>query len=224
LITGWNFNNYSTGGGSDPGTFNATGTAEIYTAATESLLIATWGANKTDSSVNFLDLAGNMGGPASNNWGLFTGAVNNAVGGDLAGGALAVIGTGNNNHFVDFTLPTLGYGDIVLSYATRGTSTGFSTHQWGYSTDGVNWTDLAGIAANKTSTWSVSTVSFPAAVNNLPSVHFRMMVSGATGTGGNNRFDNMQFNGTAVPEPSAIVLLVGMLAAPAVLLVRRRNG
>jgi hypothetical protein len=224
LITGWNFNNYTAGGGSDAGSFNATGTFEVYTPASETLSPSTWGGSSASSLVSFANLVGNMGGTANNNWGLFTGATNNAINGDVAGGALTVIGSGNNDHYVDFILPTQGFGNITLNYATRGTSTGFSTHQWGYSINGVNWVDLTSISANKTSTWSVSTVNFPAAVNDLSSVHFRMIVSGATGTGGNNRIDNVQFNGTPVPEPSTFVLLGGMLAAIGGLFLRHRNS
>jgi hypothetical protein len=145
----------------------------------------------------------------------FGGNILNAfAGGDpTAGLALALANQSANGKSVIFSLSTVGYQDLVLSFATRGTATGFATHDWSWSADGVTYTPLASIAANKTSTWSLETVDFSAVANieNVSTAYLMLTVSGATSASGNNRLENVQINATAVPEPSAAVF--GVMAA-----------
>lgn len=155
----------------------------------------------------------------------FAGNTLNAfAGGDATAGlALALANTSANNKSAIFSLSTLGYEDLVLSFTTRGTGTGFDTHAWSWSTDGVNYTPFTSIAANQTSTWSIETVDFSSisALENIPTAYLMLTVSGATSTSGNNRFDNIQINAVAVPEPTALALLggFGILA-----LIKRRRA
>ena len=210
LLAGWNFNNSTAGAGGAAGVFNATGTVEVYNASNKTLSPASYGAVASSSTVDFNGLAGAMGGAANNNWGTFTGDVTNQINtSDAAGGALAVIGSGNNGKYATFKTSTIGYSDVVLSYATRGTATGFNTQSWAYSTDGTNYTQFSDITGRNVTSWSTQTVDFSSidALDNQSDVYFRLSYSGATSTSGNNRLDNVQFNATAIPEPCTLIVL-----------------
>jgi len=110
----------------------------------------------------------------------------------------------NNNFSIVYKLSTTGYQDLVLNYSTRGTATGYSTHVWSYSTDGVTFTTQSTITGRTSTTFSTQTVDFSAvtALNNQANVYIRLTVSGATGAGGNNRLDNINFTGN-VSGPAA---------------------
>src|SRR5688572_18983253 len=82
LLSYWNFNNRTAGVSGGPGTFNTTGTAEVYNATTERIAPASGGAMASTAYVGFSNLAGAMGGTANNNWGTFGGATANALNGD----------------------------------------------------------------------------------------------------------------------------------------------
>ncbi len=153
LITYWNLNNATAG---SAGTFNTTGTVEIYDPATTTLSPATSGAMASASLIDFSNLAGFMGGSANNNWGTFAGDATNLLSGDATGSgqALAVIGSGNNGHYVTFQTSTLGYDAISLSYATRGTATGYSMQTWSYSINGTDFTPISTISGRNVTSWS----------------------------------------------------------------------
>jgi hypothetical protein len=51
-----------------------------------------------------------------------------------------------------------GYENPILTFATRGTSTGFNTHQWAWSTDNVTYTNFGTNTANTTSTFLLRTL------------------------------------------------------------------
>jgi len=180
---------------------------DIGTGAAE---ISVWG----DADVSEGNLVGTNGvasGSTDNNFGSFQGnTLNDIRDPQNAGGSLSIIGTSNNSHYFLIELDDV-IQNCVLSYATRGTATGYDTHTLDYSTDnGATWHARESHAANKTATWAVHTVAF-GDVFNQTSGHesnlIRMTVSGATGTSGNNRFDNILVTGTIVPEPAALALL-----------------
>jgi hypothetical protein len=146
--------------------------------------------------------------------------INVFAGGDqTAGGALSLQGVAANGLAVKFAFSTQGYQNIDLSFATRGTSSGFDLHAWSWSLDDVQYTDFTSFAANKTSTWSTEDVNFSSvsALNNAPTVYLKLTLSGATAATGNNRLDNLQITGTDVPEP------VGLLALGALMLLGGRK-
>lgn len=99
-----------------------------------------------------------------------------------------------NGKSVVFKISTTGYQGLALSYDTRGTNTGFTTHVWSYSTDGTNFTTQSTIDGRTNTTFSNQTVDFSSiiALNNQSNVYIKLTVSGATGTG-NNRLDNINF-------------------------------
>jgi len=224
IIAAWNFNNNTQGNPTtNAGTFNTTGTAELYDATTKTLSIASAGANAATATINFLNLAGTMGGAANNNWGTFAGDTTNALSGTAAGAALAIIGTSNNSKSVDFSFSTLGFTDIAFSYATRGTATGFNTQNWSISTDGTNFTSLGDITGRNVTSWSTQGFTLTDDVN-LANVVLRLTVSGDTSTGGNNRIDNFTVTGVAIPEPSTYAALIGAAALGLAFWQRRRHA
>src|ERR1041385_4441078 len=73
------------------------------------------------------------------------GTTNNARQGDIAGQALSLQGgttTANNGRNITFNVSTVGFSNIVVSFATQGTSTGFNSNQFQYSLDGVSFIDF----------------------------------------------------------------------------------
>ncbi len=117
-----------------------------------------------------------------------------------AGNALALANNSANGKMVVFKFPTTGYSNISLSFATRGTSTGFNNHAWEWSTDNVTYTAFGSNTAVNISTFTLETLDLSSitAVNDQPTVYIRLTVSGATSSTGNNRIDNFVVTGTAV--------------------------
>ena len=146
----------------------------------------------------------------------YTGTTKNALDGVGAGSALGLrggSGLANNGKHLRFLIDTTNYTDIVLSFATRRTSTGFSSNTISYSSDGGNHFFVFGTYEPTTSsTFEVKTFDFAAipSLDDNPNVILQITFGGATNANGNNRIDNVQITGTVVPEPSALALaLVG---------------
>ena len=229
-IAFWNFHDtFNTGGSGDAWKINPFGTVGAETEYASDFgngvgELSVWGA--ADGSEG--NLVGTNGGPVgtTGQFGSFTGTSLNDVSGSADTSSFSPIGgsstvTANNGHYFLIELDN-AIENAVLSYATRGTSTGFATHTLYYSTDdGATWTLRESHAANKTSTWAVHTVAF-GDVFKFTSGHeknmIKFVVDGATNVSGNNRFDNILVTGTIVPEPTSL-LLAGL---GAVALLRRR--
>lgn len=131
------------------------------------------------------------------NWG---GVVTSFAG--TTGQALALAENGRisgNGTSVDLRVSMTGRRNLVVNFATRGTSTGYTTGTWSWSTDGVNFSTLAGVNTATTGTTFVNrTVSFVGTgVDNASNVTLRYTLSGATGTAGNNRIDDLTVNADA---------------------------
>ena len=147
------------------------------------------------------------------------GTTNNARLGDPAGQALSLqggTGTANNGRHITFNVGTLGFSNIVVSFATQGTSTGFNSNQFQYSLDGITFVDFGPPyipAAAFGSVPLVFTLASIVGLNNNPNAAFRIVFNGASSSTGTNRIDNLVVEGTAesIPEPmSAILLLTGL--------------
>lgn len=112
--------------------------------------------------------------------------------------SLAIVGTVNNNKGIVFKFPTIGYEKLKLSYSTRGTGTGYTTHSWSYSTNGTSFTNFATITGRTNTSFSTQTVDFSSitAIDNKSNVYIKVTISGASDSGGNNRFDNIKFYAT----------------------------
>ena len=175
--------------------------------------IAIWNFNDSDLAVDH----GN--GTLTSNFNLsnviFTlgGSTLNARQGDLAGQALGLQGgtsNANNGRFINLAVSTIGYSNIVVSFVTQGTGTGFNSNQMQYSVDGINFINFGGPFTPTTTFTLVSfDLSSIVALNDNPNAAFRIIFNGATSSTGNNRIDNLVVDGTVstVPEPASIILL-----------------
>ena len=147
------------------------------------------------------------------------GTTNNARQGAPAGQALSLqggTGTANNGRNITFSVSTLGFANIIISFATQGTSTGFNSNQLQYSLDGLSWTNFGSPFTPATafgSTPVVFNLSAIPALNDNPNAAFRIIFNGSTTSTGNNRLDNLVVEGTSttIPEPTtALLLLTGL--------------
>ena len=134
----------------------------------------------------------------------FVGTTINGIVGEENGGSLSPLGgTDNVNNGEHFTMyiPTTGYENIVLSYPTRRTSTGFNTQEIKYTVDGENWLtkEIIDITTfeNNWVLGQLILVDFTetAGVNDNPDFAIRIVLNGVSGATGNNRFDNIQILG-----------------------------
>ena len=156
---------------------------------------------------------------------LFTlgGTTTNARLGDPAGQSLTLQGgtsNANNGRNLTLSLSTLGFSNIIVTFATQGTTTGFNGNQFQYSLDGITFIDFGAPYVPATTfglfTFDLSSI---AGLNNNPTAAFRIVFNGATSASGNNRIDNLVVEGTAItetepiPEPASLLLLGSGLTA-----------
>lgn len=143
------------------------------------------------------------------------GTSTNARQGDLAGQSITLQGgtsNANNGRSLNLNVSTIGLDNIVISFATQGTSTGFNSNQFQYSLDGVAFINF-GAPYTPPLTFGLVTfdLSSIAGVNDNPNAAFRIVFNGAVSASGNNRIDNLVVEGqpitTPIPEPASITLL-----------------
>ena len=164
--------------------------------------------------------------------GFAAGTLVNARQGDPALQALSLVGNANNGQSITFSVSTVGFGDIRVSFATQRTSTGFNNNQFQYSLDGITFINFQApfnpAASFSLIAFDLSSIS---GLNNNPNAVFRIVFNGATSATGNNRLDNLVVEGTSlesdpVPEPASLLLLAtgigGLLSARRV--KRKRQG
>lgn len=120
-----------------------------------------------------------------------------------AGNALAIANNSANGKAIVFKLSTTGYENIAVSFATRGTGTGFNSHAWSWSTDNVTYTPFWDNTVNNSSTWTVRSTDLSSVtdLNDQATVYLKLVVDGATAAAGNNRIDNFVFVGTELAGP-----------------------
>jgi len=109
-------------------------------------------------------------------------------------------GTGGNGTSIDFNFSMTGFRSLSLSFYTRGSSTGFTNGFWSASTDGVNFTTNTWTNTATTNTSFLSRFvdfSLFSWLNDAANIVIRYTLSGATGTNGNNRLDDLTFS--AIP-------------------------
>jgi hypothetical protein len=186
LVADWNFNSQATGAA-------PTSITDDHGSGSLDLSHLSAGADATISS---------------------SGASQNEFGSDTAGNALLISsGTGENGKSIIFSLNMSSLQNLVLTYATEASTSGFTTQNWLYSTNGgTTFTPSAAITSIGTA-YATETVNFSSALNNDPSILIELTLSGATSGNGTAHFDNLQFNATAVPEPAGCSLIsaVGLL-------------
>jgi hypothetical protein len=152
----------------------------------------------------------------------FAGSTLNPLGGDPAGASLSLVAGGSaapfpgNTSYIQATINLTGSENPVISFATRGTATGFNSGIWSYSTDGATFTNIGASTASTAGTFAIASVDLSAAdaLDNAAAVTLRYTLDGATSAAGNNRIDNLQINASPIPEPASLGFsLVAGLAA-----------
>jgi hypothetical protein len=159
------------------------------------------------------------------------GTTNNARQGDPAGQSISLqggTGTANNGRHLTFNVSTFGFSNILVSFATQGTSTGFNNNQFQYSLDGITFVNFGPPYTPASAFGSVPLVFTLAGIvelNNNPNAAFRIVFNGATSGTGTNRIDNFVVEGTpsGVPEPATAVLLITGLSSLYGMRKRRRR-
>jgi len=213
LLTYWNFNaSTAQSGAGTMGTLNSTAAnAGVYSGSAAMTLSSGLSYNTTAVAA------------ANGDVGTFSGAVLSAIPADVAnnpGGALAVRGSlsgsssansaDNNGEYVQFSVSTLGYNTIGIKWDGRGTGTGFgqtaSPNKILVSTDGINFSQLATYTSTQT-TFQTYSFAGTGALDNQSTIYVRLQLFGATTGTGNNRIDNFQISGVAVPTPGSLALL-----------------
>ena len=159
------------------------------------------------------------------------GTTNNARLGNPAGQALSLqggSGTANNGRHITFNISTLGFSNIVVSFATQGSSTGFNNNQFQYSLDGITFVNFGPAYTPATAFGSVPlvfTLTSIAGLNDNANAAFRIVFNGASSATGTNRIDNFVVEGSpsGVPEPTTAILLVSGLSGLYGLRKRRKQ-
>ncbi len=103
-----------------------------------------------------------------------------------------------------FSLPTTGYRDVVIKYATRRSGSGAGTQTIEYSTDG-NTFSAFGTVTPVDGNPTLATLDFSSLseTDNNPNFKIRItFAQGGGGTVGNNRFDNFTIEGDPLPSLS----------------------
>ena len=140
----------------------------------------------------------------------FAGSTLGAINGDVSGGGLCLeggTGNANNGAYFQFAFDMTNFTDLVVTYATRGTSTGFNSQTWSWSTDGSTFTDFQTVSGTNVTTYFLATLNSLNALDGAATAYLRVTFNGASASSGNNRLDNILFSANAVPAPGAIALL-----------------
>jgi hypothetical protein len=141
------------------------------------------------------------------------------------------VNTWGVNDYYQFTLGTVGYSGIGISFDQTSSSTGPRDFSLQYSTDGSSFSTFANYTALQNggapnASWSTGTsqsaytlnfdLSSVAALNNAASVYFRLVNSstltpagGTVAASGTDRVDN--FTVYVVPEPNGLLAIGGLL-------------
>jgi len=107
---------------------------------------------------------------------------------------------------LEFTLPTTGFENIIVKFATRRSGSGAGTQYWSYTLDGTEYMLFDSIFPSSSAP-ELKTLDFRsiAEINNNP--NFKIKVEFALGAGGevgNNRFDNFTLESAADELPGAV--------------------
>jgi MYXO-CTERM domain-containing protein len=198
LIAAWNFNGLSIA------TAGAPGAAGVPTSIP---------ADSGTGTVGLADWTGLVDD--------FAGTTLNALNADPSEESLSLVSNAGNGSFITISFSMTGLENPAVTFATRGTSTGYNSGIWSWSIDGTNFSPVPGTTASVATSFALASVDF-SDINDLDgaaAVTLRYTLSGATSTTGNNRIDNLQIN--TVPEPAAALL--GALGVIGLLRRRRSN-
>ncbi|MDX9931798.1 MAG: lamin tail domain-containing protein [Bacteroidales bacterium] len=124
----------------------------------------------------------------------------------LASSAIALINSAANGKGIVLKFSTTGYENPIISYAARGTGTGFNEHYLEYSTDGITFTRFDTTAANTSSTWLTETIDLSSynILDEAANVYIKVIFVGASSSSGNNRLDNFSITATSTSATDII--------------------
>jgi hypothetical protein len=111
----------------------------------------------------------------------------------------------DNGSYIQFAFNGTFFANMSLSFAVNTAGNGFNNVQLFYSTDGVNF--IAGPSSFiPTAGVQIITLVVPSAVDTQANVTLRMVFTGGTSMGNNLQtiIDNIQLNGSIVPEPTTV--------------------
>ena len=134
--------------------------------------------------------------------------------------SLVLVGSGANGKSVSFKFSMTAFQGVTLSYATRtsGTSTGFNTQQWAYSTNGTDWTDIEALGPFTTS-FAVKTLAALNALDGAADAYLKCTFTGAATTTSNNRLDNVLLLSSPVVSETIVSTFSGPTMG-----IRQANG
>lgn len=142
----------------------------------------------------------------------FSGTSTNAVAPFGSGGSFAFQGDQNNGASVIWAVDASLFSDLSISWAQRGTSTGYTSRALSYSTDGVSFTAIGTDTGALSGSWQTESYDLTglAGVDGASNLQLQLTFDGASSSSGNNRLDNVLIEGTFIPEPTAgLLVLVG---------------
>ena len=120
---------------------------------------------------------------------------------------LALVSSSANGKFAVIKFSMTGRKNLIVSYSSQRTSSGFTSQKWEYSTDGSSWfpalTFVSGaVAGTITASFATTGVlSFSTTgLDNAATAYLRLTGAGATTITGNNRIDNIQLNADCIPQ------------------------
>lgn len=132
----------------------------------------------------------------------FAGTTANALSGVGSGGSLSIRGGAGDGEWFDVVVDATMLRDLQISWAQRGTSTGFSSRTVAVSTDGQSFTEIYSDSGTLGG-WTVKSADAGALLDGASNAIFRFTLDGATAAGGNNRFDNILIEAVVIPLPGA---------------------
>lgn len=147
----------------------------------------------------------------------FAGSIINAEGDDQAGGSISIQGgtdTQNNGSYIQFQFSMAAHQDLGISYATRGTASGFNSQTWSWSTDGSNFTNFQTVDGTNATEFFLVEANGPSQLNGAATAYLRVTFNGATTSTGNNRMDNIKFTGNTLSTTDFGISAVNMYPNP----------
>lgn len=169
--------------------------------AGQMVTIASWNFDTTPYPT-LIPASSGSGSIDTSGWG---GTVTNFNG--VTGQALVVQGTTGNGTYIEVDFSMANYRALNLTFATRGTTTGYNSGLWSWSANGGSFTMLPGVNTATTSTSFVNrSVDFSAQTgfNNAANARLRYTLDGSSGTQPNNRIDDLTLMGTLTPTVSLV--------------------
>ncbi len=111
----------------------------------------------------------------------------------------------DNGGYVQFHANTTTFSNMSLSFAINTQGNGFNTVQFSYIIGGVE-TVVGSQFITSGGGFHVITFTVPVGAEGQPDVIFRLTFNGGTSNGNNLQtvIDNVQLNGTIVPEPATV--------------------